>query len=208
MAVAWPYASGPRHLGHVGGGLFAARHIRAIPPHEGQPRAHGVGQRHERHAYYGGCGASRGVPGTWARRIHRLNTELWHRMGFTYDLFTDTTTPIHYEVVQDFFLTLLKKGYVYKDTTIAPYCPVDKRFLPDRYVEGTCPHCGYANARGDQCDNCGRPLDPIDLIDPRCRCVEPRLSSGRASTSSWICPSWRSRCSSGLSRRQASGGPT
>jgi methionyl-tRNA synthetase len=108
-------------------------------------------------------------PATLARRIHRLNTELWHKMGFTYDLFTDTTTPIHQEVVQDFFLKLHEKGYIFKDSTIAPFCPVDQRFLPDRYVEGTCPHCGYTNARGDQCDNCGRPLDPIDLIDARCR---------------------------------------
>jgi methionyl-tRNA synthetase len=108
-------------------------------------------------------------PATLARRIHRLNTELWHKMGFTYDLFTDTTTPIHREVVQDFFLKLHEKGYIFKDSTIAPFCPVDQRFLPDRYVEGTCPHCGYTNARGDQCDNCGRPLDPIDLIDARCR---------------------------------------
>src|SRR5207247_2507388 len=82
---------------------------------------------------------------------------------------THTTPPVHREVVQDFFLALHKKGFIYKDTTIAPYCPVDKRFLPDRYVEGECPHCGYKNARGDQCDNCGRPLDPIDLINPRCR---------------------------------------
>jgi methionyl-tRNA synthetase len=108
-------------------------------------------------------------PATWAARMHRLNTELWHAMGFTYDLFTTTSTPIHYEVVQDIFRTLYQGGYVYKDSTIAPYCLVDKRFLPDRYVEGTCPHCGYKSARGDQCDNCGRPLDPIDLIDIRCR---------------------------------------
>src|SRR5205823_12331624 len=108
-------------------------------------------------------------PATWSRRIHRLNTALWHRMGFTYDLFTDTTTPIHYATVQDFFLKLMQNGYIFKDTITSPYCLVDRRFLPDRYVEGTCPHCGYTSARGDQCDNCGRVLDPVDLIDPRCR---------------------------------------
>lgn len=107
-------------------------------------------------------------PSTLAQRMHRLNTELWHRMGFTYNLFTDTTTPIHQKLVQEFFLKLLEKGYIFKDTTIAPYCPVDKRFLPDRYVYGTCPHCASPRARGDECDNCGRQLDPIDLIDPHC----------------------------------------
>jgi methionyl-tRNA synthetase len=168
VAVAWPYASGPRHLGHVAGAylppdIFARYHrmkgnrvlMVSGSDMNGTPITVAAEQK----------GVS---PATWARRIHRLNTELWHRMGFTYDLFTDTTTPIHYEVVQDFFLKLLDKGYVYKDTIIAPYCPVDKRFLPDRYVEGTCPHCGYDKARGDQCDNCGRPLDPIELINPRC----------------------------------------
>jgi methionyl-tRNA synthetase len=107
-------------------------------------------------------------PATLARRMHRLNTELWHKMGFTYDLFTDTTTPIHTRLVQEFFLKLLDKGYIFKDTTIAPYCPIDKRYLPDRYVYGTCPQCGSDHARGDECDNCGRQLDPIDLIEPHC----------------------------------------
>jgi methionyl-tRNA synthetase len=169
VAVAWPYASGPRHLGHVAGAylppdIFARYHRMAGnrvlmvsgSDMNGTPITVAAEQ----------AGVS---PATWARRIHRLNTELWHRMGFTYDMFTDTTTPIHEKVVQDFFLKLLEKGYVYKDSAIAPYCLVDKRFLPDRYVEGTCPHCGYTNARGDQCDNCGRPLDPIDLIDIRCK---------------------------------------
>jgi methionyl-tRNA synthetase len=169
IGVAWPYASGPRHLGHVAGAylppdIFARYHrmrgnrvlmVSGSDMH-GTPITVAAEQ----------AGVS---PATWARRIHRLNTDLWHRMGFTYDLFTDTTTPVHHKVVQDIFLALLEKGYVYKDSAIAPYCPVDKRFLPDRYVEGTCPHCGYTGARGDQCDNCGRPLDPADLRDIRCR---------------------------------------
>lgn len=169
VAVAWPYASGPRHLGHVAGAylppdIFARYHrmkgnrvlMVSGSDMNGTPITVAAEQ----------AGVS---PRTWSQRIHRLNTELWHRMGFTYDLFTDTTTPIHQKLVQDFFLRLLEKGYIFKDSTIAPYCLVDKRFLPDRYVEGICPHCGYNGARGDQCDNCGRPLDPIDLIDIRCR---------------------------------------
>lgn len=169
IGVAWPYASGPRHLGHVAGAylppdIFARYHrmkgnrvlmVSGSDMH-GTPITVAAEQ----------AGVS---PSTLAYRIHRLNTDLWHRMGFSYDLFTDTTTPTHREVVQDFFLKLLEKGYVFKDGAIAPYCLVDKRFLPDRYVEGTCPHCGYKSARGDQCDNCGRPLDPQDLIDIRCR---------------------------------------
>jgi methionyl-tRNA synthetase len=169
VAVAWPYASGPRHLGHVAGAY--------LPP-DIFARYHRM--RGNRVLMVSGsdmngtpitvAADNAGVtPEVVARRMHRLNTELWHRMGFTYDMYTDTTTPIHRTVVQDFFLKLYEKGLIFKDTTIAPYCPNDKRFLPDRYVEGTCPHCGYTSARGDQCDNCGRPLDPSDLVGIRCR---------------------------------------
>ena len=169
IAVAWPYASGPRHLGHIAGAylppdIFARYHRmkgnRVLMVSGSDMNGTPIMVAAE------GAGVS---PATWAARMHRLNVSLWHRMGFTYDLYTNTSTPIHHEVVQDIFRTLHHKGYVSKDTTTAPYCLVDKRFLPDRYVEGTCPHCGYKSARGDQCDNCGRPLDPIDLIDIRCR---------------------------------------
>ena len=72
-------------------------------------------------------------------------------------------------VTHDVFLTLLNKGYLQKASASQPYCPKDKRFLPDRYVEGTCPYCGFADARGDQCDQCGKPLNAAELINPRCR---------------------------------------
>jgi methionyl-tRNA synthetase len=168
VAVAWPYASGPRHLGHVAGAflppdIFARYHRmkgnRVLMVSGSDMNGTPITVAAEK------AGIS---PATLARRMHLLNTELWHKMGFTYDLFTDTTTPIHTKLVQEFFLKLLDKGYIFKDTTIAPYCPVDKRYLPDRYVYGTCPHCGSDHARGDECDNCGRQLDPIDLIEPHC----------------------------------------
>lgn len=169
VCVAWPYASGPRHLGHVAGAylppdIFARYHRmkgnRVLMVSGSDMNGTPITVAAERE------GVS---PETLALRMHRLNTELWHRMGFTYDLFTDTTTPVHRKLVQDFFLTLYEKGYIFKDTTEAMYCDVDKRFLPDRYVEGECPHCHYPNARGDQCDNCGRQLDPVDLINIRCK---------------------------------------
>ena len=85
----------------------------------------------------------------------------------SYDLFTRTTTRNHYAVVQEMFLTLLKNGYIFPKTTLGAISPSTGRTLPDRYIEGTCPICGYPNARGDQCDNCGNQLDPTDLINPR-----------------------------------------
>jgi methionyl-tRNA synthetase len=91
------------------------------------------------------------------------------RMGMTYDIFTRTTTANHYRVTQELFLTLYEKGYLLRQKQMGAFDPATGRTLPDRYIEGQCPICGYLEARGDQCDNCGNQLDPIDLIDPHQR---------------------------------------
>ncbi len=104
-----------------------------------------------------------------ADHYHKEFLDSWQRFGITFDLFTTTDTPNHHKVAQDLFLTLKDKGYIYKDTMTLLYCPTCKRFLPDRYVEGTCPYCSFEGTRGDQCDNCGKPLNPEELINPSCR---------------------------------------
>ena len=91
------------------------------------------------------------------------------RLGMTYDIFTRTTTRNHYRVTQDMFLKLHEKGYLVKKTQMGAFDPASGRTLPDRYIEGKCPICGFPDARGDQCDNCGNQLDPIDLINPHQR---------------------------------------
>jgi methionyl-tRNA synthetase len=100
-------------------------------------------------------------------RYHPRFLGYWNKLGIQFDLFTTTGTDNHIRVAQDFFLKLLENGYLYRHTTKQFYDEEAQRFLPDRYVEGICPHCGYIDARGDQCDNCGRTLDPHELIDPR-----------------------------------------
>lgn len=167
VAVAWPYASGPRHLGHAAGAY--------VPP-DIFARYHRMAGNH---VLMVSGSDMHGTPitvaadklGMSARELAEENhlgiAESFRRLGLSYDLYTTTLTPIHYRVTQDFFLRLLEQGYLFQDTQIAMYDAEAKRFLPDRYVEGTCPHCGYGDARGDQCDNCGRTLDPIDLINPR-----------------------------------------
>jgi methionyl-tRNA synthetase len=90
-------------------------------------------------------------------------------LGLSYDLFTRTTTKNHYATTQQMFLALLANGYVFPRLQLGAISPSTGRTLPDRYIEGTCPICGYPAARGDQCDNCGNQLDPIDLIEPRSR---------------------------------------
>jgi len=168
-AVAWPYASGPRHIGHVAG--FGV-------PSDVFSRYHRmVGNRvlmvsgTDEHGTPILVAADREgrTPRETADRYNRLIAEDLQVLGLSYDLFTRTTTSNHYRVTQEIFLGLLKNGYVFPQTTLGAISPSTGRTLPDRYIEGTCPICGYDSARGDQCDNCGNQLDPTDLIDPRSR---------------------------------------
>jgi methionyl-tRNA synthetase len=167
VAVAWPYASGPRHLGHAAGAyvppdIFARYHRMA-----GNDVLMVSGS--DMHGTPITVAADKlGVtPRELAEENHVGIAESFHRLGLSYDLYTTTLTPIHYRATQDFFLRLLEQGYLFQATQEAMYDPEARRFLPDRYVEGTCPYCGYTDARGDQCDNCGRTLDPTDLLEPR-----------------------------------------
>jgi methionyl-tRNA synthetase len=109
------------------------------------------------------------TPKEFADRYNRVIVEDQVKLGLTYDCFTRTTTRNHYRVTQDLFLRLYEKKYIFKQTLLGAISPSTGRTLPDRYIEGTCPICGYDGARGDQCDNCGNQLDPVDLINPRSR---------------------------------------
>ena len=106
-------------------------------------------------------------PRELADRNNALIREDLRNLGISYDCFTRTTTRNHHRVTQDIFRTLYDKGYLVEQTTLGAFSPSTGRTLPDRYIEGTCPICGFPEARGDQCDNCGNQLDPVDLIDPR-----------------------------------------
>jgi methionyl-tRNA synthetase len=108
-------------------------------------------------------------PKELADRYNRMIEEDLVALGLSYDLFTRTTTRNHHKIAQDIFSTLHDNGYVFPKTTMGAISPTTGRTLPDRYIEGTCPICAYPHARGDQCDNCGNQLDPIDLIDPKSR---------------------------------------
>src|SRR5690242_4378799 len=100
---------------------------------------------------------------------NRIIVEDLAALGCSYDLFTRTTTVNHYSVAQDLFTQVWKNGYMVEQTTRGAISPSTGRTLPDRYIEGTCPICGYPEARGDQCDNCGNQLEPDELIEPRSR---------------------------------------
>jgi len=168
-AVAWPYANGPRHIGHVSGfGIPSdvfSRYMR-MAGHEvlmiSGTDEHGTPILVE--------AEKEGVtPRELADRYNRVIVEDFHALGLSYDLFTRTTTRNHYAVAQELFRTVHANGYMIAQTTVGAISPSTGRTLPDRYIEGTCPICGYDSARGDQCDNCGNQLDPVDLINPRSR---------------------------------------
>lgn len=169
VCVAWPYAKSSTHVGQVVGAYLPADTFARYHRLKGSQVLMVSGS--DEHGTPILVEAEReGIsPTEYVARYHKQICEVWERLGISWDLYTETGTENHYQVTQDVFLTLYDKGYIFKETMQSPYCPTDRRFLPDRYVEGTCPHCGYTSARGDQCDNCGRVLDPIDLIQPRCR---------------------------------------
>ncbi|MGH2496643.1 MAG: methionine--tRNA ligase [Ktedonobacteraceae bacterium] len=169
VCVAWPYAKSSTHVGQIVGAYLPADTFARYHRLAGNNVLMVSGS--DEHGTPILVDSEReGIdPREFVARYHRQICEVWDRLGMSWDLFTETGTENHYRITQDFFLTLHDKGYIFKDTMESPYCPTDRRFLPDRYVEGTCPHCGYTQARGDQCDNCGRTLDPVDLISPRCR---------------------------------------
>ena len=168
IGVAWPYANGPLHLGHLAGcylgaDIFARYHrmrgndvlmVSGSDTH-GTPITIRADQE--------------GItPAEVVERYHAEFLDSWERLGISFDLFTHTNTKNHERVVHDIFLKLLEQDYIYTDTMLLAYCPGCQRFLPDRYVEGVCPHCNYERARGDQCDQCGRTLDPQELVKAYC----------------------------------------
>ena len=169
IAPAWPYANGPRHIGHVAGFAVPADVLARFERLRGSRVLMASGtDEHGTPITYEADKA--GIPPReFADRNNALIVEDLRRLGMTYDVFTRTTTANHYRVTQDLFLKLFEKGYLVKKTQMGAFDPASGRTLPDRYIEGKCPICGNPDARGDQCDNCGNQLDPIDLINPHQR---------------------------------------
>ncbi|GAA1988822.1 methionine--tRNA ligase [Amycolatopsis minnesotensis] len=168
-AVAWPYANGPRHIGHVSGFGVPSDVFSRYQRMAGN-RVLMVSGTDEHGTPITVQADKEGLtPQQTADKYTRqIGTDL-EGLGLTYDLFTRTTTGNHAEVTQQIFLALNRNGYVVPKTTRGAISPSTGRTLPDRYVEGTCPICGYDGARGDQCDNCGNQLDAAELINPKSR---------------------------------------
>ncbi len=167
VSVAWPYANGDLHIGHLAGAylpadIFARYHrlagndvlmVSGSDSH-GTPVTVTADQE----------GIS---PREVFERYHRRFLEAQQAIGISYSLFTHTDTENHHRVSQDIFTRLVEEEYLYRQRQRLLYSESEQRFLPDRYVEGECPNCGYESARGDQCDNCGKLLDAVELINPK-----------------------------------------
>ena len=169
VCVAWPYCNGDMHIGHIAGAylpsdIFARYHRLAgndVLMVSGSD-THGtpITVRAEEEGI---------TPREVVDRYHPRNVEMMRRLGISFDLFTETDTENHWAVTQEMFLRHLEKKAVYRGTMPQLFCIDCRKWLADRYVEGVCPHCGFDGARGDQCDNCGRAYDAIELIRPRCK---------------------------------------
>jgi len=169
IAVAWPYADGPLHLGHIAGAYLPADIFVRYHRTKGNEVLMVSGSDQHGTPITIKAEQEGKKPSEIVAQYHQQFLESWQKLGISFDLFTTTGTANHAEVAQDIFLTLLDRGYIYKSTVSQPFCPQCRRFLPDRYIEGTCPYCYSSGARGDQCDECGKPLNAIELTNPRCR---------------------------------------
>ncbi|MFA9402200.1 MAG: methionine--tRNA ligase [Anaerolineales bacterium] len=167
VSVAWPYANGDMHVGHLAGAYLPADIFARYHRLKGNrvlmvsgSDSHGTPITIE--------ADKRGItPRDLFEHYHHRFLETQKQIGISYDLFTHTDTENHHRIAQDIFLRLHEKEYLYQEIQKQLYSEEEGRFLPDRYVEGTCPICGYEEARGDQCDNCGNLLDALELINPR-----------------------------------------
>jgi len=169
IGAAWPYSNGPLHLGHIAGCLLPADIFARYCRLKGYSTLFVSGS--DMHGTPITLTADKEglTPEAVAERNHASILRTIDALSITYDLYTKTHTEHHFKVVKDVFLQLLENGYIDRRTEEASYCTKCQKFMPDRYIEGTCPHCDFKEARGDQCDNCGKVLDVKELKAPRCK---------------------------------------
>ncbi len=168
VTCAWPYINYTPHLGTLIGSILSA-----------DVAAHYYRLKGDEVVFVSGSD-EHGTPveveavrlGVSPKQItdknHAKVVDLWKKWGISFDNYTRTESPVHKELVKNLFSKIYKNGYIFSQETELPYCPNCRRYLPDRFVEGICPHCGTEGARGDQCDSCGRLLEPAKLVDLYC----------------------------------------
>ncbi|MBL8097061.1 MAG: methionine--tRNA ligase [Anaerolineales bacterium] len=169
ICIAWPYANAEIHVGNIVGSHLPADIVARYYRLKGANVLVVSGSDSHGTPVTVRADAEGKTPLEVYERFHKHFIDLFVACGITYDLYTSTHTENHFKVSQDIFLRLLERGYLYTQVEKQWYSPEQSRFLPDRYVEGTCYICGYDGARGDQCDKCGNLLDATQLINPRAK---------------------------------------
>ncbi len=168
VTSALPYVNGVKHIGNVTGSLLPADVFIRFLRLEGHDAIYVCGtDEHGAPTEIAALKAKMPVD-KFAQMNYELQKKVYDGWELSFDHFGRTSTPENHATTQEVFLASKKNGYISEKTIKMPYCNIDKRYLPDRFIEGTCPSCGFDGARGDQCEKCGKVLDPIDLIKPRC----------------------------------------
>lgn len=168
VTAALPYANGPLHVGHAIGAYIPADVYVRYNRLKGNDVVF-VGGTDEHGTPIAVAAEKEGItPKDMVDRFHKDIKASMVDLGISFDNFSRTSTDMHYKLAQEFFLEISKKGFVYKKTVERPFCSKCGRFLPDRFVKGTCPQCGSRDERGDQCEKCGKQLEPHELKEPYC----------------------------------------
>ncbi len=168
ITSALPYANGPLHIGHLAGAYLPADIYTKFQKLKKVDAIHICGTDEHGVAITLSAKKENKTPKELVDYYHENIKRTFDRIGIYFENFSRTTKPLHYKLSQEFFLKIYQNGYIEKRDVKQFYCEYDKTFLPDRYVVGICPYCGYDKARGDQCEKCGRWLEPIDLKEPKC----------------------------------------
>jgi len=167
VTAALPYANGYLHLGHIAGAYLPADIFVRYKRLCNEDIIFICGSDEHGTAIEISAMKEKITPKEIIDRYHFANKKAFEDLGMSFDIYSRTSNEIHHKTSQDFFLNLYDKGLLLKKTEKQLYSEKDKRFLADRFVEGTCPICGYEEARGDQCESCGSNLSPLELKNPK-----------------------------------------
>ncbi len=166
--AALPYVNNSLHLGHIAGAYLPYDVFRRFLKLTGYDVIATSGSD-EHGTPITVTSIREGIPPeAIVEKFHKINLEIFNSMSIEFDAYIETSSKLHKEITTKFLKKLMEKGYIYEAEMTQPFCVKENIFLADRYVKGTCPHCGFESATGDQCENCGRPLEPNELINPIC----------------------------------------
>ncbi len=186
VTSALPYANGRIHLGHLSGAYLPADIYVRYKRLKGDDIIYICGSDEHGVPITITADKEKITPQQVIDRFHTINKDAFERFGMSFDIYSRTSLPVHHDTAQEFFKAFHKQGLFVEKTSLQFYDEKDKRFLPDRYVEGTCPKCGNIEARSDECEKCGSLYDPSELLNPKSKITgeTPVLKE----TSHWFFP--------------------